>query len=331
MQLLRLPHWPPLPHDFMKLPLTSFARVGVLCAVGLVACTERPAASPNAKLKVSVTEIAAPASHLVVYEARRDAYRQTLTAREKRGENIEAAEHAALRELEALLRPIVGDFSAPWVVGRGRMNMQTLVPGSEDSGLPDGILYESRDSTIQVLVTTQDLMRSWIPWLFDRDSTVSREPIRALGSDDVLTQIFDRDAHVYSYADIPVAATPLGAVSAKLVSRSQDYAPKPADEVMISVARGTRIFVIDSPASDTLPIPAGCGAAADSGRAISSALVDSMSQVTERDSLIKVASDNDDRTNARFLKCYGEAVARGPRFQGLVTQVRRLVESLPER
>ena len=154
-------HSPPAAHDLMRVPLSSAARLGALSVVGLLAC-DRPAGNPTSKVQVPVTLTAASAGDLIIYEARRDAYRRTLTAREKRGENIEAAERSALRELESLLRPIVGDFSAPWVKRRGRMNQTTLTPGSEDSGLPDGILYESRDSTIQVLVTTRDLMLSWV-------------------------------------------------------------------------------------------------------------------------------------------------------------------------
>jgi hypothetical protein len=316
----------------MRLPLTFAARLGALSVVGLLACTERPAGSPNSKLQVPVTVTAASAGDLIIYESRRDAYRRTLTAREKRGENIEAAERSALRELESLLRPIVGDFSAPWARRRGRMNQTTLTPGSVDSGLPDGILYESRDSTIQVLVTTRDLMLSWLDSSFSGDTTVSRDRAHALGNDDVLTQIFDRDAAVYSYTDIPVDSTLSGVVSAKLVSRSQDYAPSEADEIMVSVARGTRVFVIDAPARDTLPIPLACSESADSGKAISKAFIDSAFQTTPQDTALTTkAVQNDDRTNAQFRRCYGEAAPRHPRFQALVAQVRQLVESLPAR
>jgi hypothetical protein len=200
------------------------------------------------------------------------------------------------------------------------------------SGLPDGILYESQDGSIRVLVTTHDLMRSWIAWLFDRDTVVSRDPRVALGNEDVLTQLFDVDAHVYSYTDIPVDSAPLGILSAKLVARSQDYSPGPANEIIVGVARGTRIFIIDSPSRDTLPIPPRCRASADSGTARSKSLVDSAFRVTPPDTaLLTTVFHNDDRTNSLFRRCYGEAVGGEPRFQDLVAQVRRLVESLPAR
>jgi len=291
----------------------SGVRACVFFVVGLVACTNRPAAN-------------------LIYQARRDEYCRTFSARFKNGESLVAANDSAIRALDSLLRPIVGDFSAPWIVGRGRINLQSLVSVDMVSGLPDGMLYQSQDSSTQVLVTTHDLMRSWIAWLFARDTVVSGDPRVALGSDDVLTQLFDVDAHVYSYTDIPVDNARLGIVSAKLVARSQDYSPRPADELIVSVARGTRIFIIDTPAHDTLPIPPSCQAAGGSGHARSKSLVDSAFRTRPPDSaFIAKVFHNDDLTNSQFLRCYGETVAREPRFQDLVAQVRRLVEALPAR
>ena len=316
----------------MKSFLASAARLGVLCVAGLLACTERPAGSSTSRLQVPVTNAAASAGDLIIYEARRDAYRRTLTARERRGENIEAAERSALHELESLLRPIVGDFSAPWVKRRGRMYQTTLAAGSEDSHLPDGILYESRDSTIQVLVTTRDLMLSWIDSTFSGDTTVSRDRAHALGNDDVLGQIFEKVPAVYPYTDIPVDSTLVGVITAKLVSRFQSEAGSEVNEIMISVARGTRIFVIDASARDTLPIPLACSESVDSGKAISRALIDSALRSTPQDTVLtEKAFQNDVRTRAQFRRCYGEAAPRNPKFQVLVAQVRQLVESLPAR
>lgn len=264
------------------------------------------------------------------YQDRRDEYRRTLTARDKGGETVRAAHDSALRDLESLLRPLVGDFTAPWIAGRGRINVQTLLPGDQVSGLPDGMLYQSRDSTIQVLVTTHDLMASWIEWLFSRDTIIPRDPRLALGNEDVLTQVFDVNAHVFTYTDIPVDSAPPGIIAAMLVARSQDYSPQPANELLISVERGTRIFIIDAPAAVTIPIPPRCAAAADSGRARSGTLVDSAYRTRPPDgTLLERSFRNSDVTNAAFRRCYGELVAREPQFRELVAQVRRLVETLP--
>jgi hypothetical protein len=238
------------------------------------------------------------------YQARRDEFRRTLIARDKRGENVSAADDSALRELETLLRPIVGEFTVPWTQGPGNINLQTLLPGDMNSGLPDGMLYQSRDSATRVLVTTHDLMQSWIARFFDKDSTISREPTTALRDPTVLTQIFDVDAAVSPYSEILIdSASALGVVSAKLVTRAQDYCLCAADEIMVTVARGSRIFVIDAPAHDTIPIPPSCLALADSGAA----------------------------TDSTFRRCYGTRVVHEPRFRRIVAQVQSLVESLPVR
>src|SRR5690242_366828 len=291
----------------------AVVRISAFFIAGLLSCTNGPAAGST-------------------YQARRDEYRRALTARAKRGENVSAADDSALRVLDSLLRPVVGDFRAPWISGPGRMNLQTLLPGDEVSGLPDGVLYQSRDSSIRVLVTTRDLMRSWIAQRYDRDTAVARDPGLGLGDEDVLTQIFDVDAHVYSYTDVPVGGALPGVLSAKLVARSQDYSPRPADELIVSVARGDRIFIIDAPARDTLPIPPRCRVAADSAIAHSKSLVDSAFRTTPPDTaMLTTVFHNDDVANAMFRRCYGELVSREPGFQDLVAQVRRLVETLPAR
>jgi hypothetical protein len=287
---------------------------------------------PRPRAPVRLTRTSCDSGPTSAYQLRRDEYRRTLTAREKGGETVRVADDSALRELESLLRPLVGDFNAPWIAGRGRINLQTLLPGDQVSGLPDGMLYQSRDSTIQVLVTTHDLMTSWIAWLFDRDTIIPRDPRLALGNEDVLTQVFDVNAHVYTYTDIPVDSALPGIIAARLVARSQDYSPRPANEIMISVERGTRIFIIDAPAAVTIPVPPRCIAAATSGMARSRALVDSAYRTRPPDrALLELSFRNTDVTNAAFRRCYGEGVAREPRFGELVAQVRRLVETLPPR
>jgi hypothetical protein len=256
----------------------------ILLIAGVVACSNQP-----------LRERA--------YEVRRDEYRRVLTARQQRGENVSAADDSALRDLQTLLIPIVGDFIAPGIAVGGRINLETLLPGDLASGLADGMLYQSPDSATRVLVTTHDLMRSWIAWYFDQDSAVSRDPATALKNPDVLTQIFNVDAHVNRYADIPIdGAASHGVVSAMLVARAQDDCFCTPDEIMLSVARGDRIFVIDAPASDTIPVPQECRAFATPGTAAADSV---------------------------FRRCYAQRVSQEPRFHRLVAQVQRVVGTLP--
>src|SRR5262245_47850874 len=87
--------------------------IAVVLIGGLVACTGHSSDhSPDSR----------------AYQSRRDEYRRTLTARQERGENVLAAEDSALHELETLLRPLVAELSAPWIKGRGRLNLQELLP-----------------------------------------------------------------------------------------------------------------------------------------------------------------------------------------------------------
>jgi hypothetical protein len=230
------------------------------------------------------------------YRTARDNYRRALIAREARHEDVQAADRSAIADLERRLRPIIGEFRAPYVSGNGRINLETLLPGDLASGVADGMLYTSRDSTTRVLVSADSLLDYWAtpPGSSPTDSSVRA----ALSNPGVLNQVFPIDAAVNKYRDIPVPTSHKGFATALLVKRAQDDCNCEPDEVFVSAIRGHRVFIVDAPARDTLERPAVCVAAV---------------------------------SDVAFRRCYGEHLTENPRFHRIVEQVAEILAALPAR
>jgi hypothetical protein len=267
------------------------------------------------------------------YIAARDAYRQSLTAQQQtKGDTVLPADSAAMRDLDARIRPVIGPFTSSAVVGNGRFNVQTLLPGYEESGLPDGLLYESPDSTTRVFVSTLGLMRSWIAWEFEKDTIVPRDPIAALRRPEVYTPIFEADAAVVRYADLPVDDKSKHVLAAMLVDRAQDICQDCAPgEIMVGVNAGNRVFVVETAARDTIPVPEACLVAAKNDHRAEE-LSEAYSKGGASDTtVIEKSFHAENERFATLLECYALHLKTDPRFADLVAQARAIVHSLPDR
>jgi hypothetical protein len=265
------------------------------------------------------------------YLAARDDYARSLNARYRAGDSTAfAAESLALRDLEQRLRPLIGPLAMAGLADSGRINLATLIAGDDDSGLADGLTYQARDQRTRILVTTRELFRAWIAFRFADDRTISRDPLMALTRAEVYTPIFNEDAAVVRYADLPLADSGKRVIAAMLVDRAQDYCLTCApNTILLGVSAGERIFVVDAPARDTIGIPSQCrdAAAADTRP---SAAIEAYRRTGNTDtSLFNRYSRAEDAQFAELLQCYGTSVRADPRFSQLVAQARALLDALP--
>jgi hypothetical protein len=251
------------------------------------------------------------------YSATRDSAIRALTARVKQGEPFAKympAHDSALKNLERRLRVIIGPFQAKGFPGPGHINIDDLFPADEGFGGLDGLMYETADHTAGVVVTTRSLLATWLTQV---GRGIPRDPIEALGVPDLYTFAINTESAVYRYATIPVAdASRLGVVAAMLVIRAQDTGPLTPDQVIVSVVRGSRVFIVTVPAAARIAPPPAC--------------------LAVRDSVIaRVAGQNlppsEDPADDAYRGCYGERVPRDPRFQTIVAQVQAIAAVLPPR
>ena len=67
-----------------------------------------------------------------------------------------------MADLERLLKPVVGPFSAPGFPVHGKINLVSLYPDDEGSDMLDGIAYGESGTDGSVVVTTDDLLDKWL-------------------------------------------------------------------------------------------------------------------------------------------------------------------------
>jgi hypothetical protein len=251
----------------------------------------------------------------------------------KRGEafaTYKPAHDSALKELERRLRVIIGPFQAKNFPGPGHINTDDLFPDEPDSGGLDALVYETADHTSSVVVTTRSLLATW---LTEVGREIPRDPITALGAPDFYTFAINTDAAVYRYATIPVAgASRLGIVAAMLVIRAQDTGPLTPDQVIVSVVRGSRVFIVTAPAAAKIDPPPACLAVRDSIIALSAAQREAYLRSNITDTVaLNSAIRGDFADDIAYRSCYGQRVPRDRAFQKIVTQVQAIVAVLPPR
>jgi hypothetical protein len=216
------------------------------------------------------------------------------------------ADSAAVRDLAGRLRAILGTFSMPGVTDTGTINLGTLISGSTDTDLPDGITYRGPDS-IRIFVADSAIFHAWISQRYH--SRVPAELAGALKAAEVNTFVFWEEAAVVRYADLPATSTRKQVYTAQLINRAQDDCVECTPEwILVTVGVDFRVIIADTPVPDRIPVPGACRQAAfDYWK----------------------ANPRGDEGFARALRCYENAMKSDPRFPGLVAKAQSLIDALP--
>ena len=226
----------------------------------------------------------------------------------------------ALADLERRLRPIMGPVSVRGFPQAGKISIESLFDGDADSGILDGLKFQTADHRTEMVVTTHALMSAWLGENPD-PKNIPRTVEEAVRSPDISGSAFFDNAGVYRYADLPIPdASRQGIASATLILRAQDDGVVAPDMVLLSVVRGDRIFMIQSRTAVVIhtlpvcsaPINAAFKAAADSGGQAPFRL-------------------NGDSLFAAYRSCYGEHLASIPGIDRIIRQVSALAAALPPR
>lgn len=250
------------------------------------------------------------------YVAARNAAIRALTAREQRGDTgstLVAAGDSALQALENQLRRVVGPFSAPEFTGPGRINLQTLFD-ELGFGALDAMMYQSSDGRSFTVVTTRSLLARWLTEPTSHSRPLPHDPISALRSPQFYGEALQRDAQFFRYADIPISSSSSssGVVTAMLVLEAQDIGPFTPDNVIVSVSRGSRIFIVVAPASVIIETPTACR------RIWQSATSGKVAAIASQDSV-----------DVAYRACYALHAQRNAALKKLSAQVDGIAASLP--
>ena len=263
---------------------------------------------------------AAAAAPVDDYVAARDAYLKQFKDRDIIDDQPARAAHARAREdLEARLRGIVGRSRIAGFPAEGKLNLDSLAEGFYGFGLLDGLLYASSNDATRIVVTTRELLDRWLAahktW-WDGEDDIPPSVEAALKSESFFTQALSTDAHFYQFADIPVARPAETFAFAALIGRAQDVGLETPREVVVTVLRGRRAYVIVARAAVAAPTTPQCVHAWKTAEAQALRAPEKTDELSEQ-------------AYRAYLGCFAAQAPRRSYFPALVKQAQALIDALP--
>jgi hypothetical protein len=239
----------------------------------------------------------------------------------------------ALADLQAKLRQVVGPTHLDGFSPDGKISLDALDSGDEDFGLLDGLVYVRADQKAQVLVTTASLFDKWLKAheRFWPETPLPTDMAEALKRDDFYTQAVTNGAAVVTYAEIPVAKPPWATLAfAVLDARTQDTSPPAPDEMIITVRRADRVFVVTTKTAVAAGPIAACDAIQARLTAEAQAAGDADQATGGKDAALhEKAEQLAHQADRAYPDCFASEARKAAFFPTLVRQAQALVDMLP--
>lgn len=276
-------------------------------------------------------------SPLEHYLATRDRSITELNRAAKAGDDgtVLKAEDQAFRQLEAMLKDLIGPVAIRGFPREGHISLETLL---EELGFGqlDGLAYAPPDGERRVVATTDGLFRAWLKASEARQHGVFAVPQdlrEALRSDDVYTMAIGSDSRIDRFAELPVASATADDMFAMLAIHRQDIGPWMPDRIIVSLVRNGRVFVAVEPTSMPIePIPE-CSAIwtryEQANRDALRVYWGSKADEATRQALFKKAITLEGEGDDAHRRCFAEHVKEQGYYQAVVRQAQALVDALP--
>jgi hypothetical protein len=264
-----------------------------------------------------LTAASSAASPVEAYIAARDAYIKAMQP-DTTDRGFER-HNAALADLEAQLRKIVGPTALTGFPAEGKIHLDTLGPDDEGFGLLDGLVYaipldeKGIDEKASIVVTTRTLFEAWLR--AHKTKWWNQDPLpqdlqAALKSDEFYRQALSTDAAVVTYAQLPVARPSWARTAfAVLATRTQDLVGSTPTEMDIIVIGAERAYAVTAKTETTIGPIAGC---------------ENIRQQLK-------ATNRDEQGDRAFLRCFATRARDEIGFAAAVKQAQALVDLLPEK
>ncbi|WP_377810297.1 hypothetical protein ABNQ38_31805 [Azospirillum sp. A29] len=279
----------------------------------------------------------AQAAPLDRYLAVRDRHIAALN-REAEAGGVDSAsrkEADARRELEGMLKAMVGPVAVRGFPADGRISLQTLLK-ELGFGMLDGIAYGEADNQRVVVATTEELLRNWLKEHRDWWPGLGRmpqDPRTALGEEDFYTQAISTEAAVARFADLPVKARGAGFAVAMLAAARQDIGLGVPDRIVLSVVQGGRVFVAVEPVAAPIALIPACDALwtqhEEAARRAWNVFSASKQDEATREMLFKKATGLETEGDRAYRRCFAQRLLREAAFQAVVQQAQALIDRLP--
>jgi hypothetical protein len=282
------------------------------------------------------------------YVAVRDAAidKLKLISRSGDGDAVAKAEDAALADLAARMRAIVGPLGYAGF-GPGQLSLDTLAQGDEGFGLLDGLRFDSVagrhgeaasgtdadghyvEPKAHILVTTQTMLVRWLAahaqWWDKGARNVPQRAGAALKDESFYTQAVSTDSAVVRLAALPIAK-PRSATfaTAMLGGRTQSEVPDAADEAYAAALAGGRAYLVYGAIAPKVKV-----AACDAIRADYNKRSDAAYEALREQRIDERAYDRlgnlREQGEAAFKRCFSARAAAEPAFAAAVRQAQALL------
>jgi len=278
------------------------------------------------------TQTGAAASLEDGYLAARDAYIKRFENSAQDDAALKAYE-AAIADLQAKLRPIIGPVRIAGFAAEGKINLNALDPGDQGFGMLDGLVYAGDDQKTQVLVTTTSLFDKWLAAHanFWPESPLPQDIGGALKRDDFYTQAINDDAAVVTYAEVPVTKPAWATLAfAVLDGRTQDAPPRVPHEMIITVRGNDRVYIITAKTAVAAGPIAACYAQHTrlTAEAQAAGAADQRADTKDaavHDKAVQLAQ----KLDRVYPECFAKEAPRAAFFAALVKQAQQFVDALP--
>jgi hypothetical protein len=269
------------------------------------------------------------------YLAARDRYIAQFKPKPGAGEPDERttkAEQRARADLEAQLRKIIGPSPVKGFPPQGSSNLQGLVEGELGFGQLDALTYATKDGKLRLVVTTPTLLSRWLArhknWW--KANNVPQDVNAALRSESFYTQAISSDASIARFAEIPVTKPASASTAYAMLSMSrQDIGPGVPEEIIVSVARPDRVFILSAAASTKITPIKACDAVWEASERKAKTLYDAYQASGLKDQKVfDQYTRTQEEGDAAFRRCFNERAKNEPFFAALTRQTQELVNRL---
>jgi hypothetical protein len=184
-------------------------------------------------------------------------------------------------------------------------------------------------------VTTDALLDHWLrehkDWWGPEVANVPQDVDTALKSEAFYTQALRTDAAISKYAELPVAKPANAKLAfAMLAARSQDIGPRTPDELIVSVLKDGRLFVLTAPAKAKIdPMPACQQIWRDATRKAAKAHAAYVASGLKDNKLFEQSTRFEEEGDAGFRRCFAQQTKGRSFVAALTRQAQGLIDRLP--
>lgn len=269
---------------------------------------------------------------------------QYLEAADKTGQTRLQKE---LGDLKDRLSQLIGPVSVKGLPEKGEINLTELAANAEIGfGLLDGLSFRSEGGGLELVVTTDALLKNWLRENKDRTKSqfepeMPQEFAQALRFGPFYTAAIEGDAGVEDFGDIAVVPTRGDeAVYAQLVEITQDRPATPSHIIAAVVTHG-KIFILTQPLTAPLDHISRCDAVQEDADRRRKKVVAEESAAADRSrpadappgareqKLLQQEDRIDADADVAYRKCFFEEARKQGYFPAITRQAQALVDLIP--